>query len=115
MKSRTTTTEHNSLAATVAPEDLQCGEFVAVLNDIVEMPSFLMRDFDVSPEETVRVRYCSDQAGTPLKIKAICLPFVFVKSAYGHQQTIDIRQSQLVRLDQRYARKVWKKLRRKSK
>ncbi len=46
----------------------------------------------------------------PLKIKAICLPFVFVKSPSGRFQTIDVRLAKLVRLERDYAQSVWKAL-----
>lgn len=113
MTTNVSSTFGTSLAASVAPEDLRCGDFVAVLNEILEYPSFLWCDAVLgAPEEPVRLRYCAADGGLPLKIKAICLPFVFVKSPYGISQTIDVRQVQLVRLRKRYAKTVWKDLRR---
>lgn len=99
------------LSAMVAPEDLGCGDFVAVLHEIVELPSFYWRDSaPAERHEPVRMRVLPSASGTPLKIKAICLPFVFVKSPLGQGETIDIRRSQLVRLDPRYGQTVWKSL-----
>jgi hypothetical protein len=106
------TKDRFSLAALVAHEDLRIGEFVTVLNEIVEFPTFLWCDAAASaPDEMVRVRCRADDGGMPLKIRAICLPFVYARSPYGVTQTLDIRQVQLVRLKRRYAKLVWKDLR----
>ena len=51
-----------------------------------------------------------DDAGTPLKVKAICLPFVFVKAPNGEGRILDMRRCHLVRLSSDYARSVWKAL-----
>jgi hypothetical protein len=105
-----------SLAASVAPEDLGCGDFVAVLNEYFEFPSFLWGDsLPAERDEMIRVRCCADDGGTPLKIKAVCLPFVLVKPPRGAPQTFDIRQVQLVRLNRRYAKTAWQALRKRSK
>ena len=112
MTTHHSTTDKMELAASVAPEDLRNGDFVTTLNEVFEYPSFLWCDLGQSaPDELIRVRCCSADGGTPLKIKAICLPFVFVKSPNGRSQTFDVRQVQLVRLQKRYAKIVWKELR----
>ena len=41
MKATITNDQHTSVARAVHPEDLKCGDYVAVLNDIEEFPSFL--------------------------------------------------------------------------
>jgi hypothetical protein len=106
-----------SLAKCVAGEDLQCGDMVAVLDEVGEYVSFLWdRDaLMLPPEEPVRVLWRTRTKGRPLKIKAICLPFVFVKTPSGKHCSLDIRQCRLVRLDQDYAQRVWKKLRKRKK
>jgi len=109
MKTRLSTIDTTSL---VAPEDLQCGQYVAVLNEVCEYPSFLW--FDAGPDERdgmVRVRCIPAGSGTPLKVKAVCLPFVFVKTPAGQHETIDVRRVQLARLNRRYAKRVWKRIR----
>lgn len=109
MNSRTTTTDQLSVAASVAPEDIKLGDFVAVLNEIEEFPSFLWSDAP-NAEELVRIRLIPAGSGKPLKVKAICLPFLFVRHPSGPYETLDIRRSQLVRLASTYAKPVWKKL-----
>ncbi len=112
MKARMLEEENSCVAATVAPEDLRRGDFVAVLSQIVELPTFLWDDIlPNSRDELVRIRYLPTDDRVPLKVKAICLPFVFVKSPSDQYQTMDIRLANLVRLHRAYAKKVWKRLR----
>jgi hypothetical protein len=112
MNTGLTRRESASLAASVAPEDLRCGDFVAILNEVLELPSFYWFDTEQSKrDELVRVRYIPARSGTPLKVQAICLPFVFVKPPFGESETIDVRRVQLARLNPAYARKVRKDLR----
>lgn len=102
-----------SLAAAVAPEDLQAGDYVAILCEVSEFPSFYWCDTPASErQELVRLRTLPQPTKPPLRIAAICLPFVFVKSPLGVSETIDIRQTQLARLDRKYGKFVWKTLRR---
>ncbi len=100
-------------AATVAGEDLACGDYVSLLNEMVELPSFLWDccGASLSPEEVVRLRLIPDDAGQPLRVIAICLPFVYAKTPKGETVTLDTRRMQLVRLDRKCAKLVWKHLR----
>jgi len=103
--------DETSLAARVAPEDLRVGDFVAVLSEIVELPSFLWCEaLPTDRSELVRLRYLPTEDRAPKKVKAVCLPFVFVKLPCGKHQIIDMRLTSLARLDQCYAKEVWKSL-----
>ena len=105
-----------SLAATVAAEDLRCGDFVGVLHEIIEVPSFLCGEGYGSPAsfDPIRVPYRPRKPIAPLRVEAICLPFVFLKSPKGQFRTMDIRQVQFARLDEGYAKVVWQASRPKS-
>jgi len=83
---------------------------VAILSETVEYPSFWWScDPQLfPPSEPVRLQIHSCDCGTPLKVKAICLPFIFVKKPCGGHRTLDIRQQRLVQLSPNYARPVWK-------
>jgi hypothetical protein len=100
------------VARSLAAEDLRCGDFVGILHETIEVPSFHWScDAQLlPPDELVRLVYRPTEGGTPLKVKSICLPFVFVKHPSGHHQTLDVRRQQLVRLTDSYARLVWKTL-----
>jgi hypothetical protein len=103
-----------TLASTVAPEDLRCGDFVAIRSEIVEWPSFLWCDSAVvQPDELVRIRQIPAGSGMPLKVKAVCLPFVLARSPLGNVEILDVRRVDLARLDERYAKAVRDQLRKK--
>jgi hypothetical protein len=113
MKTRDPVNSEMTLAATVAGEDLRVGHDVALLNETFEFPSFL---WDCSgptlrPQDVVRIECRARDAGTPQRVRGICLPFVFLEAPDGGHRTIDLRRVQLVRLDREYARMVRKKLR----
>lgn len=101
-----------SLCRSLAGEDLRCGDFVAILHEIVEWPSFFWTCDPqlLPPDELVRLTCRSSDGGTPLKVKAISPPFVFVKKPCGQHLTLDVRQHRLARLSPEYARIAWKTL-----
>lgn len=110
MNSETTTSTETNVSRSLAAEDLRCGDFVAILHEIVEWPSFFW-SCDVQllpPDELVRLQCRVTDGGTPLKVKAICLPFVFVKKPCGQHRILDVRQHRLVRLSSDYSKPVWK-------
>lgn len=117
MKSQTETKGDTTVAARVAGEDIQPGDFVAVLYEVAEYPSFLWCCSAVSLEERepVRVRYLPRNAGEPLRVMAVCLPFVYVQNVKGNVAGIDIRQHELVRLDPKVGRRLWRQLTKPSK
>jgi len=117
MKLQTIANADSPLARSIAAEDLNRGDYVAILSEVTEFPSFLWHD-DLgvqSPHVPVRIQWQGRYNETPLLVKDMCLPFVFVKSAHGRYETLDIRQCQLARLSPRYAERVWKMLRTKKK
>ena len=98
------------LAKTLAPEDIRPGDFVTRLNEVAELPSFFWcgdAPLD-SSEEPIRMQFIPESSGLPLKVKAVCLPFVLVREPSGERQTLDIRRSRLARLDRAYAQDAWK-------
>lgn len=117
MKTRSSSQLEPKAAATVAGEDLACGDYVSLLNETVGVPSYFWDccGASLSPHELVRLKVIPDDAGQPLKVIAVCLPFVYAKKPTGEPATIDTRRTQLVRLDRKCARAVWKQLRSESK
>jgi hypothetical protein len=102
------------LAATIAGEDLRPGDDVTLLNEVHEFPSFFWdcTAGTLSPHQTVHVQCAARDGGVPLRVKAICLPFVLLKSPTKDHRIIDTRRVQLVRLDRSYAKRARKHLRR---
>lgn len=106
-----------TLAKTLAPEDLRCGDFVTILTKSAEFPSFF---WDCTPHynndsEVISISFRPEEAGEPLKVTEICLPFVLVKTHKGKVSVIDIRASSLVKLSNAYAKKFCKLARPKKK
>ena len=117
MTTRVTTIGETHVGRSVGPEDLKPGDLVSLMTEILELPSFLWcHDSQLlTPDEPVRMPWRPEDAGTPLKVKAICLPFVFVKAPNGDGRILDVRRCQLVRLSSDYARTVWKAFKKQKK
>lgn len=96
----------------MAAEDLQLGDYVALLRIVCEVPSFLWRDegHNLAPDEPVRIRMLPEDSGRPLLVTQLCLPFVFVETPDGSCETLDLRRCELTRLDPQFGRDVSKKL-----
>ncbi len=99
-----TTGPATSLAASLAPEDVKIGDFIAPLTRTYELPSYLWND--AYTNEIVRLQITAHDAGRPMKVKAICLPFVYVSLRKKKRQIIDVRTTQIARVDKHYARQV---------
>jgi hypothetical protein len=112
MKSTTEKTFQTSVVARLSGEDIEHGDFITVSTELMELPSFFWCccDSALPADEPVRLRFVPDQAGQPFKVVTLCLPFVYAKNASNKLITFDVRQQQLVRLDRKCARKVWKRL-----
>jgi hypothetical protein len=113
MKTQTVSQLELRVAATIAGEDLACGDYIALLNETIDFPSFLWDacGASLSPHELVRLKVIPGNAGYPLRVIAICLPFVYAKTPSGETATIDTRRTQLVRLHRKCAKVIWKELR----
>jgi hypothetical protein len=97
---------------TVAPEDIRPGDFVAIFTITVEWPPFYFGDFN---REIVRTVHMPCDAGKPLRVDAVCLPFILVIDHKDEPATIDLRRSRVVRLTPRYAEKVIKRFKKAAK
>lgn len=104
-----------SLAKALAPEEIRRGDFVTPLFVVSEWPSWYWDDDDAlhPRDELIRSTPCDE--ATPLKVTAICLPFVLVETPVGEGKTLDVRRLRLARLDQTFARKTWRAFRRREK
>jgi len=110
MKTDALSPTETTVAATVAGEDLRCGDFIATFSQVWELPSFVWDGGDCSlrPEEMVRLKGIPCDAGQPRKVVGICLPFLYVAKPDQQTETLDLRRTQIVRLDQACAKVVWK-------
>ncbi|MCA9036568.1 MAG: hypothetical protein KDA91_15640 [Planctomycetaceae bacterium] len=109
----TKTNSSTSVVAQVAGEDVRAGDYITVLNEVVELPSFLWGCSETSfpPDEMVRTRQIPDIAGQPFRVVEVCLPFVYARQPNRSLTTFDTRQHQLVRMKRRTGQLVWKEFR----
>lgn len=102
-----------TVAARLAPEGIRPKEFIAVLNHMIELPSFLWccSSSLLPHDELVQLRMMSRDPGKPFKVTSVCLPFVYARDINDKLVAFDTRQHQLVRLDSKVGRTIWKRLR----
>jgi hypothetical protein len=105
-----------TLAKALAPEDIRPGDFVTPLFTTAEVLSFWWNGgaWNLPPDQPVRVRMTYNCDGMPMRVKAVCLPFVLTKNPAGEQSSLDLRKCQIARLDGRFAKRAWKAYKRKS-
>lgn len=106
-----------SVAKLLAPEDVRAGDYVAVLRVTYEVPSFYWCGEPALEDRSdlVRLRMLPDQPAMPLKVVAVCLPFVLVSSPTGEARTLDLRRHQIARLDRSFAKSARRLRKAKSK
>jgi len=112
MKAHLSIPAQSSLARPLAPEEVRRGQYVTPLDEIHEWPSFLWPcpDSNLEPQDLVRVRLKSDEGGIPLRVTAVCLPFVSVRTPQQTTRVLDLRRVQLVRLSREFGKLVTKAL-----
>lgn len=103
---KTTRQPQSSLAATLAPEDVRKGDYVALLTRTYELPSYLWND--AFKTDVVRLRLTAPDSGRPMKVRSICLPFVHVSCGRKKRKIVDLRTAQIVRVGKKYAKRVLK-------
>lgn len=94
----------------VAPEDLKTETYVAALSMLIEHLPCEESPWK-RPEPVRTVWLPTENAGVPLRVVEVCLPFVLVEQPDGKHQTLDTRRYRLARLSERYAKKAVKRLR----
>lgn len=100
----------STLAQPLAPEDIRSGDFVTLLHEIREVPSFWWPADGClrPPHEPIRMRLTPTSEPFPMKVKSVCLPFVLVKLPHGNRHTLDVRACRLARLNKKFAAASWK-------
>ncbi|MCB9853227.1 MAG: hypothetical protein H6819_09045 [Phycisphaerales bacterium] len=95
----------------LAPEDIRIGDYVAITQLVLELPSFFWNDATSrDPSTPVRLPWTPGDGGLPRRVVDVCLPFVFVQEPDGRHSTLDTRRHRLARLNKRYARAALKRM-----
>ena len=98
------------MAQSVAPEDIQPGDYITALYVIVEHYP-LPWERDPAAHGPGPVRTLSLPDGTlPARVVEVCLPFVLIKTAPGKHRTIDVRRYRLARVSERFGRSVFEQI-----
>ena len=102
--------ENRKLCKELAPEDVRRGQFVSVLYIIDEtVPFSVDADSPWRSKEPLRYKLLPWQGVRPMRVIDVCLPFVLVKQADGFHQTLDVRQSRLAHVSERFGRLAFKR------
>ena len=108
----------HKLAKSLPADDIRLDDYVAQLRIIYQYPSYLWNGADTTtlpPNQPVTIEWNQSTEEAPLRVKAICLPFVFVQTVDDRYRTLDVRRETLVRLDADYGDFVWKTLKNRDK
>ena len=101
----TSTTKNLSLARPIAPEDLAPGIFINILHDVEESyPLFASCEPAAPPPRVTTYVSIPQWATGPLRVLAVCLPFVLVEFDCGMKRQLDVRRASLVRVPDEYGR-----------
>jgi hypothetical protein len=96
---------------TLAPEDIRRGQYVSILHVVVQvLPTLCAEDVRWGKVELLNIE-CLPQKVEPMKVIEVCLPFVLVRRVSGRHRMIDVRRYRLAEVDERFGRKVFKRLR----
>ncbi|KAA5545459.1 hypothetical protein FYK55_07370 [Roseiconus nitratireducens] len=110
MSTKTSSTAEYSAAKVLAPDDICVSDYVAVLRQTTEIVSFCWSDDArlFPPETPVRVRWIPARVQPPRRVVAVCLPFVLVEDRKGKREQVDLRMTQLARVDPGFAEQVFR-------
>lgn len=109
-------TETQALTSTrpLAPDDLLVGGYVTIARTTYELvPDDASAGYD-GELRPLRIAMIPSDAGRPLKVHRLCLPFVLVKDPAGAHHTLDLRRHHLVRLDPAFGAEAFERLGTKS-
>lgn len=85
------------------PEDVRAGDFVMVMRESFDLvwPGCFPGEGSLRVE---RVSLVPNETGMPVRVEAVCVPFVLVRDARGRRSMIDTRRVELARVSGRFGR-----------
>lgn len=88
-----------------SPEDIRIGDYVVKTHRRYQLvPCSVERPMSGEAIEPVILYGWPFDSGEPMKVLAVCLPFVMTESAEGLREAIDTRQDVLMRVSKTYAK-----------
>jgi hypothetical protein len=91
----------------IGPEDVHVGDYVAVTHTTYEFLMDPCADFSQDEVKPKRVTLIPWNAGRPMKVLSVCLPFVLVQDTARTTETLDLRRHRIARLRRAYGRKAF--------
>lgn len=99
----------------LGPEDVRAGQYVCVMNILCEhMPLWCLFEESWKDPEPVRMLMMAPDAGRPLRVVEVCVPFILVEEVDRSLRTLDLRRYRLAAVSERYGEKTFKRLRRQA-
>lgn len=100
-----------TLSKSVAPEDIRPGQYITLLREVHEFVNlWAASDPLIKRDLLLRAEFIAEDAGLPLRVVSVCLPFVLAEAPNQKHRTLDTRRYAIARLDENYARKAMKRL-----
>jgi hypothetical protein len=101
-----------TLATGVAGEDVLEGDFVTITQRTIAVPAYFWDSSDswLRTEQLVRLRLIPHDAGLPVKVIAICLPFVYARRPNRTIQVIDLRREEISKLEADRGKRIWREM-----
>ncbi len=94
------------VAKQLRADDIRVGEYVAVLCETYEWPAvFCSGVFDAPTVH--RATLVPNHTEDPVRIEAVCVPFVFVVDTAGKHRVLDLRRVRLARVSGGFGRAVF--------
>lgn len=94
---------NSTLARSLAPEDIQAGQFVMALNEQHQYLCGRCNPSDTPEYVVVEVLLRPDRVRMPRIVVAVNLPFVLVENFAGKTELLDIRKTRLVVVSDEFA------------
>ena len=92
----------------VSPEDLRVDDYVTISRQTHELLFGSVCEEGWRRPRIERVTVRCDEAGYPLRIVRLCLPFVLVTDPSGSHRVLDVRCHELAKLSPRFGKKAFK-------
>jgi hypothetical protein len=97
-------------ARPLAPEDIRPGQFVALLNVTAEyLPWYYLEEPRFDTPRPMRLTWLPDDV-EPMRVSAVCLPYVLVRTVQRKHEVLDLRRHKLARVSSRFARAAFKSM-----
>ena len=94
----------------IGPEDVTPGDYVTIAETTGQVLPNRCVEAHEREIELLKFTMWPDEAGQPLKVQAVSLPFVLVQTVGGPSAIIDLRQHRLARLPEAFGRLAFARL-----